>query len=366
MSQVYLSNQHVDQTVYGILANATCEANKLYLNSPQLDRKTYESVDDVLKRLGGKWKGGKTKAHVFPYDPQPLLEAVLDSRMMPLNNPLDFYQTPPAVVQELMTDAEMRHIRMSHHTYRVLEPSAGRGAIADALWAQFGEHIELDLVEMNPLNIKLLRDKGYAPLEANFLDFETDRRYDRIIMNPPFTASKDKKAYQKHITHAFSLLNRGGLLVSVAPGSLSFRQDDEDFDTWITRHGHRRELPKEAFKDSGTNVATCIIAIRNEDQSWRKQWYAGWPSWDTWCLALYSNNDYEDYQAHTRLAERIERGELGRDLLGYALPETDKAIREHYRSLMRKYRREYHECIQLEEWEWQYMVQWFLDNLESC
>ena len=43
------------------------------ITSGQLDRSLYEEVNEVLVRLGGKWKGGRTKAHLFPYDPRPLV-----------------------------------------------------------------------------------------------------------------------------------------------------------------------------------------------------------------------------------------------------------------------------------------------------
>lgn len=362
---IQLSNQQIDPTVHWILDRATCEGDKVYLNYPQLDRSTYEQVDTVLKRLGGKWRGGRVKAHIFPYDPQPLMQAVLDSQMMPADNPLAFYPTPRFVVEQLVTEAEMEHLRLFDGRYSILEPSAGSGSIADVLMEQYGSWVDLDMVEINPLNVQALQSKGYDPVEADFLQFQTEKRYDRVIMNPPFATPGEKKAYQQHIYHAFSMLNPGGILVSVAPMGVSFRSDDRGFDAWVTRHGHRTELPRHAFKESGTDIASCVITVRNEDQSWRKGTFNGHPSWDIWCLTLYENNDIEDHEAHERVANRIRGGELGLDLLGYPLPETEQAIRKHYQWLIDKYRREYGECVMLEEWEWTHVIQRFVDRLKD-
>jgi hypothetical protein len=40
----------------------------VYLPPGNLDRKTYEAVNKALTAIGGKWTGGKVKAHVFPRD----------------------------------------------------------------------------------------------------------------------------------------------------------------------------------------------------------------------------------------------------------------------------------------------------------
>ena len=89
----------------------------------------------------------------------------------------------------------------------------------------------------------------------DFLDYN-EKKFDRIVMNPPFSNSQDAK----HILHAYSLLRDGGTLVSVASSSIQTREGK--------LYDELRALPIEwikvdggAFKESGTLVNTVILKI---------------------------------------------------------------------------------------------------------
>src|SRR5215216_3385568 len=53
----------------------------------------YRELNEVLIRLGGKWKGGRTNAHVFQEEPTLLIEYVLSTGLMPPKNPEAFFPT---------------------------------------------------------------------------------------------------------------------------------------------------------------------------------------------------------------------------------------------------------------------------------
>lgn len=79
--------------------------------------------------------------------------------------------------------------------HTVLEPSAGDGAIADAL---VREGWMPDVVEMDPYYTKVLQDKGYNVVGSNFMMFKQANPYDVIVMNPPYSGGSDTV----HVEHA--------------------------------------------------------------------------------------------------------------------------------------------------------------------
>lgn len=85
---------------------------------------------------------------------------------------------------------------------RVLEPSAGRGALASAL----RPHVRsVTCVEIDPVNVEYLASHGFSVYQEDFLDFDVDdRRFSLAVMNPPF---EDGQAEQ-HVLHALALAER--------------------------------------------------------------------------------------------------------------------------------------------------------------
>jgi hypothetical protein len=282
----------IDPQILQILANATCQEFNVKLNSPQLERSVYEQVDELLTRLGGKWKGGRAAAHVFPYDPAPLLKAVVGSGEWPPKNPYAFFPTPKPVIRRMWELADLSAEKIKDvgeilRPFRILEPSAGSGAIAEFIrskileWAcplegepcDVRDLIAYDLVEIQPLNVKMLRAKNLGEVyEQDFAHFKPEYKYDLVVMNPPFSVEGDKNAYITHIYQAWNLLEEGGIIVAVVPAAFTFRSDKTslDFKEFVAKHGGYEMLPAQAFKESGTNVATALVTLSKKDNSWRK------------------------------------------------------------------------------------------------
>lgn len=242
----------ISPQVEDVLRRSRVEGTTLFLPDGQLDRKLYEAVNDVLARLGGQWNR-KARGHVFKVDPAEKLAAVLETGKKPEKNPLDFFPTPQAVVEQMIARAGLRD------GMAVLEPSAGEGAIVLPLHRS-RMRLVVDCVELDPERVALLRGLGLSVHEGDFLAYQT-KGYDRALMNPPFTSKEDPLVYIAHIRHAFSLLRPGGHLVAIAPGGFAFRDDKRtaEFRGLVDAVGGWVDLPQGSFTVSGTEVSTVLL-----------------------------------------------------------------------------------------------------------
>lgn len=233
-----------------ILSTATIRDNQFLLNCGQLDRRTYEELNKVLEAFGGKWNR-KHRAHVFENDPTDAVEqAIQTGVVISAKKQFDFFQTPPHLAERMVELADVTP------GLRVLEPSAGRGRILDAL----PRGIELETVELNPDNRRVLIQRGTAPVHDDFMTFEPCSPYDAVVANPPFSEQQDIK----HINRMFDMLKPGGRLVSVASQSILYRSNrlTVEFRQRLEGLGGRIELlPDNTFIDEGTQVRTCLVIL---------------------------------------------------------------------------------------------------------
>jgi hypothetical protein len=164
----------------------------------------------------------------------------------------------------------MRHLGPIARTDRVLEPSAGRGDIADRIRDAVRE---LVVVEPHPVLAGLLREKGYAPVVRRFEEFDSADLFDKVVMNPPFASGVD----MLHVRRAFGLLCGGGTLVALmndgdAPGDGTPEQRNQ-FAAWLM--GERQIasirverldpallLSAENFRPSSTRIKLLTIRKR--------------------------------------------------------------------------------------------------------
>jgi predicted RNA methylase len=242
----------IDNEVLAVLSRAGTSGRELTLIG-QLDRKLYERTNKVLEAAGGKWNR-KAKAHVFESEAFDRIDQIILTGEVEIpKDEFNYFPSPPFVVARLL---ELANIERG---MRVLEPSAGRGAIAFAC-ADLGASV--DCVELMEANYTALcADTRLSSVtRGDFLEVTPVPEYDRIVMNPPFA----KQADIKHVNHALKFLKPGGALVSVMSASVSFRDNNltKDFRALIEDRGGQIEaLPDGAFKDSGTLVRTVIVEI---------------------------------------------------------------------------------------------------------
>src|SRR3989304_3354977 len=122
--------------------------------------------------------------------------------------------TPEWLADKMCKKAFDAYYNVSGLYPRILEPSAGTGAIADKLIATRIynlKHSNITCVELNADKCKVLSDKGYNTIHGDFMYLDFYQVYDLIIAAPPFNKNIDLQ----HIQKMYDLLSPTGTLVSL-------------------------------------------------------------------------------------------------------------------------------------------------------
>jgi hypothetical protein len=159
----------------------------------------YAQIKNLLTKAGGAYRKG---SFVFTENPEPILERLCSGEKIDDKKKFQFFATPDALASHLV---ELARIDQG---MSVLEPSAGQGALLEAICRGGCAKSDLTVVELMPANCEVLRDQGFSPLEADFLKCcpETIGTFDRIVANPPFTKVQDLE----HIRQMYRFLKPGG------------------------------------------------------------------------------------------------------------------------------------------------------------
>lgn len=129
-----------------------------------------------------------------------------------------FYPTPRSVAMKMARMVKWDYVSS------VLEPSAGKGDLArEAAYELYkGKHhyypnydkmdeyvhgADIDCVEIDPNLSAILRDRGFRVVHDDFLSYHTNKHYDLIFMNPPFSDGA------KHLWKALDMVKDGGQVV---------------------------------------------------------------------------------------------------------------------------------------------------------
>lgn len=119
----------------------------------------------------------------------------------------DFYPTPERVIEKMLEGVDFDMVSS------VLEPSAGKGDLAEGINTIFqrrtysrwgGRDLDLDCIELQPELQMILKGKGYRVVHNDFLSYNTFKRYDLIIANPPFSQGA------KHLLKMLDMQESGG------------------------------------------------------------------------------------------------------------------------------------------------------------
>lgn len=169
------------------------------------------------------------------------------------------FETPRELARRMV---ELADVQPGH---RVLEPSAGTGALADAILGRFSgaDCGRVVLVEHNGELARGLEDRRDRTLYANGSNYDVRHAdfltcngdlgtFHRVVMNPPFKDAADVR----HILHARHFLKPGGVLVAIcANGPRQAAQLRPLAETW-------EELPAGTFR--GTDVRAVLLTMRAE------------------------------------------------------------------------------------------------------
>ena len=184
-----------------------------------------------------------------PEDPKAKTLRDLDRELIGCKIP-GFFITPKSVAAQVVELADIRE------GMEVLEPSAGRGDIAELV----NHGSKLTCIEYQQRLAKILELRGFNTICGDFL--EHTGSYDRITMNPPFENFQDIR----HVRHAFDCLKPGGRLVSIMGESAFFRSDRilTEFRGWLDDKGAEViDLPAGSFQGTitSTGVKARIVVI---------------------------------------------------------------------------------------------------------
>jgi phospholipid N-methyltransferase len=254
----------VAEHVLHLLSEMRIEGQVVKRHPRQLSPDEFAAIDTVLGALGGTWKGGRTQGHVFRpgVNVPALLEAVLTTGRYVSPRAFDFLETPRDLAEDLVWRA---HVSEGE---RALEPSAGRGPIAEALRRRGADVTLVELVESNAVDLvsRLGFDRAHVH-EGDFLEMRLadlgGRPFDVCVMNPPFATRPLVDV--EHVMHAFGMLRAGGRLVAVMSSGVSFRREPKaaQFRIFLAEHeGTMEDLPPDTFKASGTNAKTVVVTVR--------------------------------------------------------------------------------------------------------
>jgi SAM-dependent methyltransferase len=180
---------------------------------------------------------------------------------------------------------------------RVLEPSAGDGALVRAL-LQRGAAVEAIEVDSNRAKaVEALHNehivgvkRAWSPAVrdyvdvhdgppwdrlrvvcANFLQVPAVAEFDAVVMNPPFHGTH----WMQHVRHAFDFLRPGGQLVTIlpigaelneSPPYARFRAWAQPFASGRYAGGMFSDLPPESFAHCGVRTNTVILKLQKPEE----------------------------------------------------------------------------------------------------
>lgn len=241
-----------------ILQQSTITDKTLVLPE-QLDRKTYTTVNKILKAAGGEWNKS-AKAHVFPSDPREILGLALqEGAITDQKKATQAFYTPDDVADLLIKQA-LEKLSKPLPLCSVLEPSAGQGALLKALKrTSYTRPGLLIACELDASNKEALESQASMVVIGDFLTSDVGNQYDLILMNPPFTGNQ----YADHMARAWSLLAKGGVMAAIAP--ISFHTSSvkrvEELRASLGNYS-AKPLGAGAFSESGTEVSTILVVAQ--------------------------------------------------------------------------------------------------------
>lgn len=174
-----------------------------------------------------------------------------------------FYPTPIKISARMLEGIRWDYVST------ILEPSAGKGDLADAINQWYRAHrsrwrsdlisADIDCIEVDPNLRAILKDKGYRVVHDDFLTYSTMKQYSLIIMNPPFEVGA------KHILKAIQLLQDGGQLIALCNAETlknPYTNERNRLLRILTEHEAQIEYISDGFTNAERKTDVEIALIR--------------------------------------------------------------------------------------------------------
>jgi hypothetical protein len=184
----------------------------------------------------------------------------------------NFYPTPINLIHKLLDGIDFKSINS------ISEPSAGQGHIVDAVieklkYAHSDRYNkeakwDIDCIEIDENLRHILKGKGYRVVHDDFLTFDTFKKYDLIVMNPPFDGG------DKHLLKALDLMKNGGIircLLNAETIRNPFSNVRKDLARRLEEYDAEIEFIKDAFIGAERKTAVEIALIKINIPASQKQ-----------------------------------------------------------------------------------------------
>jgi hypothetical protein len=179
----------------------------------------------------------------------------------------EFFPTPAPVVRRMIG-------KVSKNAVNFLEPSAGKGALAEGIKAEmgesgfygrdrrFGHHAKIDCVEIDPDLVRILRGKEFTVVGFDWLTYYGVCYYDAIVMNPPFSSGAT------HLLRAWDFLHHGEIVCLLNQETVANPHTEERkrLVSIIEKHGSWETLGQ-CFSSGaarGTDVTVAMVYLKKE------------------------------------------------------------------------------------------------------
>jgi len=215
----------------------------------------------------------------------------------------DYYATPEPIGFKMVELADIKRGE------RILEPSAGHGAIARF----FPEDTDRTIVEPSSelASKAAIVSAGANAKNHTFEELNVRLKYDAVVMNPPY--GMGGKVAMDHLAKAMKHTKNGGRVVALIPtGPAADKRFDALYESKEAKAFHLVadiKLPSATFTRAGTSVMTRIVVLEKQSDS---------------SVAETLNSIRRDYTSAATVEELFERIE-DLDLTGRKDPVTADA-----------------------------------------
>lgn len=239
------------------IAKCRIAANVVYLPPISEPLANYADVRKALLNAGGTYKNC---SFIFPNDAQPYIDRLMGGKSVNIKKEFQFFATPAELADKLVKEADITQWEM------ILEPSAGQGAIMEAVLRECDYlNNPIDYCELMDVNRAVIEKKINSGLRGicvghDFLLLKNSYQWDKIIANPPFNKNQDID----HIRKMYQVCKTGGRIATIASNSWRTGSQNKqvEFREWLEEiNAVVEDIEAGAFKESGTNIATCMIII---------------------------------------------------------------------------------------------------------
>ncbi|WP_425203657.1 DNA N-6-adenine-methyltransferase [Priestia megaterium] len=187
------------------------------------------------------------------------------------DNP-DFYPTPAHLIRKMTSKIEWKTVQS------VLEPSAGKGDLVEAIYKQFDytqsyrrtKKFDVDVIEYDENLRHVLSGKKHRVIADDYLNFHTYKQYDLIFMNPPYSSG------DKHLLKAIEMIEsqqKSGQILSLLNAETlknPYSNTRKELIRKLEEHNAEVDFIENAFVNSerSTSVETALIYINIEGREY--------------------------------------------------------------------------------------------------